>query len=90
MMASCRQFADLSISENSQSITPAVTGYLHRVVAQRPHGPGVARFGEDQIRPGGVRAEVDVCFATKATWLLRSSDTTRWAKSRNCRGRQAA
>ncbi|MEH2493645.1 hypothetical protein V1294_000124 [Bradyrhizobium sp. AZCC 1678] len=69
---------------NSQSITPAVTGYLHRVVAQRPHGPGVARFGEDQIRPfthksGGVRAEVDVCFAIKATWLLRSSDMTRWA-----------
>jgi len=71
-------------SEDPQSITPAVTGYLHRFVAQRPHGPGVAHFGEDQIRPcthksGGVGAEVDVCFATKATWLLRSSDMTRWA-----------
>jgi hypothetical protein len=76
-------------------ITPAVTGYLHRVVAQRPHGPGVPRFGEDQIRPfthksGGVRAEVDVCFAIKATWLLRSSDTTRWAKLGNGSRRKIA
>src|SRR5437899_2010394 len=23
---------------------------------------------------------LDVCFATKATWLLRSSDMTRWAR----------
>ncbi|MGY2901706.1 hypothetical protein [Bradyrhizobium sp. URHC0002] len=37
-----------------------------------------------------VGAEVDVCFATKATWLLLSSDMARWAKGGHSQHRCAA